>query len=216
MMNILILYIHFSLFFVTGCLNNLHNDFLKSLCRANIVEKSIEYSGKPIIKTKVLAFGENRLVIKTTVIIDSLLSCDLVLDFKVIKQQLQFYKNNTKINTFFFNPQKVEISTIHIKKCIVFENIISEISVLQGRNGWLYKISGWGITGNQTEYSGLFTSEGQLIYYSYSTSRNKHIPGVPNERKGNLDSILNKYGIDINLFLHPKRVITVEDNWGKR
>jgi hypothetical protein len=194
---------------VTGCLNNLPDVSKESLRKADISEKKEEYSDKPIIKTTILDFGENRLIVKTTIIYDSLLSCNLVLDFKVIKQQLQFYKNDTEVNSFHFNPKKVNISTSHIKKCIVFENIISEISILQGRDGWLYEITGCGITGNQTEYSGLFTPEGQLIYYSYSTSRNKHVLGVPNELKGNLNSTLNKYGIDINLYLHPKQVTSV-------
>lgn len=195
---------------MTAFLNNLGNDSKESIPKVDILEKNAEYSDKPIIKTTILDFGENRLIIKTTIIYDSLLSCNLVLDFKVNKQQLQFYKNGTEINTFLFNPKKVDISTIHIKKCTVNENIISEISILQGRNGWLYYINGGGITGNQTEYSALFTPEGQLIYYSYSTSRNKDVLGVPNELKGNLDSTLTKYGIDINLFLHPKQVTSVD------
>lgn len=195
---------------MTGCLNNLRNDSKESLRKVNISEENTQYSDKPIVKTSILDFGENRLIVKTTIIYDSLLSCNLVLDFKVLKQQLQFYKNENEISTFLFNPQKVDISTSHIKKCIVFENIISEISILQGKYGWLYEISGWGITGNQTEYSGLFTPEGQLIYYSYSTSRNKDVLGVPNELKGNLDSTLTKYGIDINFFLHPKHVTSVD------
>lgn len=193
-----------------GCLSNLRNDSVESLRKVDISEKKAEYSDKPIVKTTRLDFGENKLIISTKIINDSLLSGNLVLDFKVIQQQLQFYKNDTEINTFLFNPQKIEISTVHIKKCTVLENVINEVSILQGKNGWLYYINGGGITGNQTEYSGLFTPEGQLIYYSYSTSRNKGILGVPNELKGNLDSTLNKYGIDINLFLHPKHVTSVD------
>ena len=211
MMNIFILLIHFSLFFVTGCLNNLHNDFEKSLCSANAVVKKIEYSDMPVIKTTVLVFGKNRLIIKTTVIYDSLLSDNLFFDHKVIKQQLEFYKNDTLIRTFLFNPRKIVIRTSHIKKISVFENIISEVSVLQGKNGWLYEISGGGVTLNQTEYFGLFTPEGKCLFYSYSPALNKHVRGLPYDKgKGNLDSSINKYGIDLNLFFHPQNVITVD------
>ena len=210
-MNVLLLYSCISLFgLMSGFFNSLPQDFLNSSLKSNVINSSAEYSDKPTIKTTLVNFGEFKLVVKTTIIYDSLLSCNLVLNNKVISQQLHFYKNNSETSNYKFDPRKVEVSMLHIKKCKVFENIITEISVLQGRNGWIYEISGSGITGNQTEYTGLLTPEGHLIYYSYSASRNKNVRGVPNEQKGDLNTTLKKYGIEMNLFLHPRNITIVD------
>ena len=188
----------------------LPQDLLITSLKSSELCVNVENSDKPTIRTTSVNFGEYKLVINTTIIYDSLLSCNLILDYKIIGQQIHFYKDDIETASFKFNPQKVEVSTVHIKHCKVFENTIIDISVLQGSNGWLYEIIGAGITGNQTEYNALFTPEGYLLYYSYSTSRNKTVRGVPNELKGNLVKTLKEYGIEWNLFSHPKSITNVD------
>ena len=210
-MTVIFLYTYLSLYgLINSCFSCLPQDLLFTSFKSSEIYNSAEYSDKQTIKTTSVNFGEYKLVINTTIIYDSLLSCNLILDYKIIGQRIHFYKGAIETTSFIFNPQKVKVSTVHIKHCKVFENTINNISVLQGRKGWLYEINGAGVTGNQTEYIALFTPEGHLLYYSYSTYRNKTVRGVPHELKGNLDKTLKEYGIEMNLFSHPKNVTNVD------
>lgn len=210
MINVFLIYIHLSLFSVMGWLDKPQVDFKQSIVLTKIASKSAAYSDKPVIKSTKLIFGEYRLVVISTVIYDSLVSDFLFLGEKVIKQQLQFYKNDILIKTFLFKPKKIIISTSHFKKLRVNENIIYSVSVVQGKDDWLYNIYGGGTTSNQSEYFGLFTREGKLLSYSYSSFHTYHRHGEPHEKKGNLKSTQLKYGIDDNQLFHPEHGIIID------
>lgn len=132
-----------------------------------------------------------------------------LIDKLVFEQEIQFLFEDNVLKKFDFPVQKLTIDTGGTSLIKIQENIVNSISIVKGEKGWIYQIYGGGILPNQTEFYGLYSPIGELLWYSYTTYQNykKIQPGFSNEGYGNLDNILEKYKISEVEFNNPKNTV---------
>ena len=201
------------------CCNSTHNqNIIKSNQKAisnnvlpnnNINSKCINDKSDTCSLADTFQYKSYKIVVETKYITDSLINSPLLFNTNIFYQAITFYRYNLILNQFYFNPHRIEVESFKHEKYKVFENVLYEAAIIKGYKKWLYKISGGGITGNQTEYCCLFTSEGVLVWYNYSSARNPEMKENPSETKGNIDSIFNIYRIDLKKFNHPDTTIYI-------
>lgn len=136
------------------------------------------------------------------------LNGDLI-DKLAFEQEILFLFEDNVLKKFDYPVQSLTIDTGGTNLVKIQENIITSISVVTGKKGWIYRVCGAGVLPNQTEFYGLYSPVGELLWYSYTTYQNfkKTQPGFPDEGYGDLDSVLEAYKITESEFNQPQKTV---------
>jgi len=147
--------------------------------------------------------NEYSLIVKTRVV-NITLSENYIFNFdNVIEQKLLFFHNNKLLKEIVYSPLFLNAETVNGNEIMLLENVLYRVSIVRNNDNWIYQIFGGGITASQTEYVGLFTPEGNIIWYQYLSSTVPILRSVPNEMSGDIDSALKKHNITTNELLNP-------------
>jgi hypothetical protein len=107
----------------------------------------------------------------------------------VLKQQIFFCYNGKVIKEVDYPVNKIRLKITNGKSIEIQENVLVNIGIAEGTNGSLYVLKGNGGCNSCTEFIGLFSLEGELLWYSYATTRN--VFGSFGDSK----KVLDKYNI---------------------
>lgn len=105
------------------------------------------------------------------------------------KQTLEFYhegKRRTVGHPVEAVPQVLDDGT----EVMMLENLITEVGILGGTNGYIYSVQGHGGCNACPEWFGLYSLDGTLLWHTYNT-RSEVI-----SNSGSFEAILAEYGID--------------------
>lgn len=80
------------------------------------------------------------------------------------------------------------------KKILMMENVVNEIGFLEGKEGLLFSIEGYGGCNSCTEYRALYNDKGEIVYCRYSNQKTVY------SKIGELQSVLKKYGIESSTY----------------
>lgn len=126
------------------------------------------------------------------------------IDKVVLKQELLFLLRGKELNKFEYPVKKLKVINKKGNTFEVQENFIYEISIINGQNSWLYKITGNGASDRQSEFNGLYSAEGKLLWSSYASNNSKN-PAV--KVFGDLDKVMKKFNISETQIDAPVRSI---------
>ncbi len=146
------------------------------------------------------------LLVKTKTI-NTYLKESYVFNFdNVIDQKLCFFRDNKLLKEITYSPWILDVECCNGNNIMLLENVLYKVSIIKKNNSWIYAIHGSGISGTQTEYLGLFTPNGNLIWYQYisylamKVVKSEHYPF---EVSGDIDSALNVYNLSTDDLFAP-------------
>lgn len=101
-----------------------------------------------------------------------------VLDNKMLfklgvdKQTLSFFVNKKCIKKINYPVNFITVKVEKNKTRRIQENVIYEISIIKNNKKWFYKVSGFGVMHNQSEFYGIYSPKGEMIWGNYTTNHN--------------------------------------------
>lgn len=107
----------------------------------------------------------------------------------VINQILFFKTHDTILKQLDFDVRQI-LTNRDNGKYKLLDNVIRGVSVVRGKNGWFYKISGVGGCNECSEYSGFFSLKGEILWKLYTSSMDNF-----SYIEGNYNNVLKEYGI---------------------
>ena len=105
------------------------------------------------------------------------------------EQTLEFYHEG-KRRTIVHPVDKVRQILDDGSETMMLENLITDVGILGGTNGYLYSVRGDGGCNDCPEWFGLYALDGTLLWHTYNT----RFEVINNS--GSLDSVLAEYGIN--------------------
>lgn len=139
---------------------------------------------------------------------------DQLLFFTGVKyQRLHFYKDGRLIGKSDYPVQFLDLKKAQEGAFKIQENVIYEVAVIKGKDDWFYKISGNGLLQSQSEFYGVYSKEGSLLWCNYLTERG--FEGDPNKSVGDLDRFFTDHHFTDDTFNCPVKKIEIDIPVGK-
>lgn len=110
------------------------------------------------------------------------------------EQKLMFYNGDSLIVEIHYPTGIITQKLANGDSVRMYENVIKEIGVLEGRNTALFFLGGYGGCNSCPEWNGLFSLTGELLWHNYGNGR------MNVSQSGNLDVLLTETGIDPDVF----------------
>ncbi len=162
--------------------------------KANHINDSLVFKVDTAINK--ISFNHYTLVVKTLYNKDSV-SVDEPNLFNPIcfSQELIFMFKDSITKRILQSVKKIKQKTYNGRELLMLENVITDIGIVIGKKGVLFAINGYGGCNSCSEYYGLYSLDGNLLFYSYGTTYNKF------DSMGNLEDVLKQFGIDDTIYL---------------
>ncbi len=161
-----------------------------------LINSNIEKTN--ILDTNIIVIKKDDYIIKAETIFmkDSVLGSDTnVFSPICIDQYLIFTHNDTVLKRVRYPAKKIWQKTYNSQNVLMLENVIFNIGIINGKYGSLLAVNGYGGCNSCSEFLGLYSMKGDLLYESY-VHLNQTITLV-----GNPQQTLKKYGIPDSIFL---------------
>ncbi len=118
----------------------------------------------------------------------------------VLKQVIIFYKGNQKMaeheNVTFFAKRDIAVG----KAKYIADNTLIELGICYGKNGWVFTVVGYSGR-NHSDMTGIYDSIGHELNIDYYDE----FLDTTYVYRGSLTTPLEKYGIDLDTYLHRDR-----------
>lgn len=141
-----------------------------------------------------LQCDEYELCIETYCLYDSVIKSESNLFNPVcIKQELFFFQEGSILKKIDYPVNKIKQVVFSGNKIEMLENVIINIGVIDGKRGSLFSVKGYGGCNSCSEFYGLYSLKGELLWYSYAKKNEVF------NQFGDFNQIIHQYGIKENI-----------------
>ena len=169
-------------------------------------------SNNSFVKTDSIVNQQYKLSIESSFVKEVIDTPSVLFNVCVLSQVMIFSSKDSIFSKVKYPVRFFSIKTKSKKDIIIQENNIYEVSIVKGDKGWFYKISGGSILNTQSEFYGVYSPTGKLLWYSYTSYQNlKKTPSdLPDEGYGDIDKVFEEYGVAETVFNKPSNSIEID------